>query len=357
MIIELSALTFGAALAIAVVGLAVTALIDAWQGSTGLRSLTVSLAASAIGWAAWAGWLALARPELDPLLTLPVTALGGLAAVLASIPVRLLGHGPAVSLAFAALWSALVFGPVAIALFSLEGGVLGAFLVTVDLAGALPTLVAAGGGGAAVLLAGRRHADPPRDAARPWLLLGLFAIVWALWTVWLVGMELAVDELTWRIIINTLLAPPASAAAWLVVQRAQHAKTTPTAAVGGLLCGLVSIAPGCGNLGVVGALLTGLVAGSTCSLVGYRLAARTGNPGWLIVTILVGGGGLGTGLIGAFASRTGLIFTGQPEQLLTQFASAALVTVFAVTVSFIAWAAVAAVVRPVRGDVASRAAS
>jgi len=56
-----------------------------------------------------------------------------------------------------------------------------------------------------------------------------------------------------------------------------------------------------------------------------------------VVTILLGGAGLGVGLIGALATRTGIVFTGQPEALLTQFASVAIVAVYAGAVSLACW--------------------
>ncbi len=344
MIIEVSPLTLFSTIAIAGLGPGITALTDAWQGAAGIRSLAAGATHSVAG---WLGWLALAgmlRPDIDPLLVLPLTTLSGVAAVLAATPARLLGRGARSTLAYAALWSALVYGPVAVALFSTEG-FLAAELATVDLAGALPVLVAGGCGGLAVLVLERSRVERRRGRNAGRVLPGIFAGVWALWLLWLVGMELAIDEITGLIIANTLITPVASAAAWLVVQRIQHARTTPSAAVGGLLCGLVAIAPGSGNLSTVGALLAGIVAGALCSLVGYWAARRTGNFVWLVVTILLGGGGLGVGLIGAFATRTGIVFTGQPEALLSQFASVLIVTVYAGAVSLACWFVVSRVAR------------
>jgi len=335
-IIEVSPLTLLATIAIVGLGPAITALTDAWQGAAGIRSLAAGTAHSGAGWLGWLTIAGILRPDIDPLLVLPLTALSGVAAVLAATPARALGRRARSTLAYAALWSALVFVPVAVALFSAKG-FLATELATVDLAGALPVLVAGGCGGLAVLVLERRRVERSRANNPAWVLLGIFAVVWALWILWLLGMELAIDEITPLIIANTLMTPVASVAAWLVVQRIQHAKTTPSAAVGGLLCGLVAIAPGSGNLSTIGALLTGIVAGALCSLVGYSAARRTGNSLWLVVTILLGGAGLGVGLIGALATRTGIVFTGQPEALLTQFASVAIVAVYAGAVSLACW--------------------
>ena len=339
MVIEVSPLTVVSTIAIVGLGPAITGLTGAWQGVAGIRSVAAGAAHSVVGWLGWLGLAGILRPDIDPLLVLPLTGLAGVAAVLATTPARLLGHGAPRTLAYAAIWSVLVFGPVAVSVFSADG-FLASELATVDLAGALPVLVAGGCGGLAVLVVDRRRVERSRGRTPGLVLLGIFACVWALWLLWLVGMELAIDEITGLIIANTLVTPIASAAAWLVVQRIQHAKTTPSAAVGGLLCGLVAIAPGSGNLSTVGALLTGIVAGALCSLVGYGAARRTGNFLWLVVTILLGGGGLGIGLIGAFATRTGIVFTGQPEALLGQFASVLIVTVYAGAASLACWFAV-----------------
>jgi ammonia channel protein AmtB len=334
-IIDISPLTFVATIAIALLGPALTLMFDVWCGRTGGASLRAAFAVFSAGSASSLVALALLRPDLNPLLPLPLAALAGLASIIAAAPVRLLGFGAAAAVAFAWLWSLIVFTPVAIALFGAEG-ILGSALGTLDLAGALPVLVAAGAAGLAVLLIspGRPSARAP---ARPLVLSAAFAAVWMLWILWLVGLELALDDVTGRIILNAVVAPLASAITWLMVQRIRNAQTTVAAAVGGLLCGLVAITPGCGYLDPFGAAMTGSIAGAVCAVAVYALLGHARHPAWLLVTVLIVAASIGVGLLGAFSTRSGLVFTGQPEVLLSQFASAAVVTGYALVVSAPLW--------------------
>lgn len=338
LVLDVSPLTAAASIGIVALGLALPVLVDAWWGTVTARSAMLSLGVEALGVAVWLIVIGFTQPEVDERLILPTAALAGLAAVLVTVPVRLQGCQPVVTAAYAGAWTLAVYTPVAIALFSSTEGFLGATLATLDLAGALPVLVASGAGGAAILLLERRNSPTlGRGPSRAMAVLGTFVAVWPLWLLWLVGLELALDEVTGRIILNGVIAPVASAIAWLVVQRVRHARTTPAAAVGGLLCGLIAITPGCGHLDAVGALLTGAIAGALCSLVGYAVAARTGQAVWLLVTMLVLAAGTGIVLLGAFATRAGLMFTGQPEVLFSQFASALIVIVFALVASILVW--------------------
>jgi ammonium transporter, Amt family len=290
---------------------------------------------------AWAVWILVAviiRPQLDGVPIAVVGAMAGLAAVLLCTTPRMLGLSTALTVALGAVFTATVFSPVAIALFSLEDGLLGAGLATLDLAGALPVLVAAGGGSVAILLLARRRGPTPAPESAPArVLIPLVLIVWVLWVVWMVGLESAVDEATSRIVVSGVVAPIASLAVWLIAQRAVHAKTTIVGVVGGLVCGMVSIAPAAAYLDVVGAALTGAIAGAICPLAGYALIRRSGHAAWMLAVVLALGAGIGTGLLGAFATRAGLMFTGQPEVLFSQFASVGLVLLWACAVTGGAW--------------------
>lgn len=336
--IEFSSLTIVATVGIAALGVVLDRLVGSAWGLGG--SPVPGIVVSAVGWIAWLLAVVIARPEIDGLVTLPLTALAGVATVLSTAPLRAFGCRGGAVLAFGGLWALTVFSPVAVALFSLGSGVLGATLGTLDLAGALPVLVAAGSAGIAVLLVERRRPVLTGSAAGGRALFAVFASTWVLWIVWLVGLELALDEITARIVLNAVLTPVVSAIAWLIVQRVRHAETSIVATVGGLFCGLVAITAGCAYLDPVGAVLTGLIAGASCSLIGYGRVARSGQPAWLLVTVLVVGGAIGVILLGAFATRAGLMFTGQPEVLISQVMSAAGVAAYSFAVSIALWLAV-----------------
>ncbi len=319
-------------------GVALSVMIESWIGSAGSRTIVVSLAVTGVAWATWLGMTLLLRPDLSGQNPVVVAALAGVAAVLAVTSARVLDVGLPRLLVFTTLWVAAVFTPVSISLFSLNDGMLGSTLATLDLAGALPVLVTAGTTGIVLLALTRTAVQPaylPRR--RGWVGMVTILIVWLLWLVWMAGLESAVDSVTPRILLSGVLAPLASLGSWLIVQRVRHATTTAQGVAAGLFCGLVAIAPGSGYLGPVGAILIGAIAGAASSLIGYAVVQRTGRPAWVLSVVLVTAAGLGTGLLGAFATRFGLMFTGQPEVLMSQFASAALVVVWSAALSVLLW--------------------
>ncbi|MEY2848150.1 MAG: hypothetical protein RI885_815, partial [Actinomycetota bacterium] len=239
-------LVLGVGTAVSVVALSIVfwLLVEAWNGRLSWRSLRWVIAVDMVGWTVWMLVVAVIRPQLDGVPIAVAAALAGFAAVLLCVTPRMLGLTLGRTLVIAGVFTAAVFSPVAIALFSLDGGVLGSGLATLDLGGALPVLVTSGAGSAAILLLARRVSPPeqpveesaPRASATA--LAGLALVTWLLWLLWLVGMESAIDEATPRILVSGVAAPLASLAVWMIAQRAVHATTTMSGAVGGLVCGL-----------------------------------------------------------------------------------------------------------------------
>ncbi|WP_165064021.1 ammonium transporter [Marisediminicola senii] len=319
---DISVLTAAGTIAIAALGLALGVLFDAVWGR---RSIHLALLAgaieSAVGWVSWLLVVVVAGPSLDATLIVPIGALAGIASVVVCTVPRSNGYAPGITAAFGAAWTVLVFSPVAVALFSVDHGVLATSLRTLDLGGVLPVLVAAGSAVAVSLVVGRRDRAPRLPAPSAALIGTVIPVVWLLWAVWLVSIELVLGEATLRILLNTLVAPPAAAIAWIVVQRIRTATTSAGGIASGVVCGLVAITPGAGYLHPLGAVGTAAIASTAAALVAYGLIARTARRAWFLPSVTVVGAGTGVVLLGAFAAQSGLIFTGQPEVLIAQTAS------------------------------------
>ncbi|MBC7723198.1 MAG: ammonium transporter [Burkholderiaceae bacterium] len=328
--------------------LAVLAIAAVWTSMTGGGQGGPTVDAGTSGLAADSG----ADPAgLGPGLAVLATALAGLGAALAA---RItLASGRRLSLVFATLWVLVVFSPVALAVFQIDSAPLG----VVDLAGVLPVAVGVGAACTVVLVARRGSpvpAVPSRLAARfpPWFP----PAAWALCVVWFVGMELAVDSATPVIVSNAVLGPATSALIWVILQRMLRGRGIPHGPALGMLCGLVAVGAGSGNLTAVGAVLTAAITAVVCAAIGYPLARRTGQTLWLAATVLLVGGALGTGLVGVFAARIGIFYTGQPEPAIAQFAAASAVVAWSLAGSAGAWllAGGRRPVRPFAGSPAAR---
>jgi len=295
----------------------------AWSGAPVRRAVGDAAVVLLLAATTCAAVLLIARPPLAPALVPATASLAALAAVLLDLAVRAAGIRPPLRLVLLAVWTATVSAPVAVALLA-DDGVLGAAgLRTLDLGGALPAVVAPGAAAAALVVIARPRARAASAPARPGVVLGAALAGWAWWVGWLVGLELAIDDLTPRIVSNAVLVPAVAIGMWLLVQRLRHARTDAAAAGGGLLAGLAAVTAGCAYLDPLGAVLTGVIAGGASASVASAATARSGRAAWAPVCALLVAGGAGVVLLGIFATRTGLMFTGQPEVLFAQTASAA----------------------------------
>lgn len=271
----------------------------------------------------------------------PIVALGGLTSSFISPSLRCVELSPAWTAVLTASVSLCATTPIAVALFAPDGFLQLSF-GTLDLAGALPALQTAAVAsfvGLAVFRRGRQHRGAQaRERPRSWRTLASVVLIgWALWIAWLVGMELAIDEVTPRILFGGIVAPLLSVGAWLLVQRLCHDQTTREGAVAGLVTGLAAITAACGYVDAVGAAVIGIVSGSLASLVAHSLLHRAASIAWLFPVALSIGSGTGVVALGIFSARVGLAYTGQPELLFNQVASLAVVAGYAAAVSTALW--------------------
>ena len=270
------------------------------------RSLGTSAAAAAAGTSAW---LLIAPVTVGAGvgdLFLPIAALAGVASFLATVAVRSGGSHPLATVLFAGTWSALVFVPAA-------------FLTFVGLPDFRPTdhggsIVMNVAGGAATLgvLVVMRTDVPRLRPATVSLPLGVGAVVTlcVAWIAWLVGAELAIDEVTPNIILNALIGALGGAAGWLIVQRIRHQRTTLAAFAAGIVAGLVSITSGAAFYTPLFAAIAGLVAGAVACLFTLRRTEASRRQQWFIVGSHLVAGGIGVALLGVLATGTGYIYTG-----------------------------------------------
>ncbi|CAN5362635.1 hypothetical protein BH11ACT4_BH11ACT4_04040 [soil metagenome] len=308
-----------------------------------LRSGILSVAAALTGIAVWLLLAPIFATSLTGALYLPVAALGGVAAFLATLAVRGSGAGPAVTVVFGLLWSALVFVPAAVFSFSPLPGPFG--VSPVDHGGSLAVNVAGGAAALGVLLSGGAQARRPRFATVR-LSSGVVAAV-ALsigWIGWLASAELAIDDVTPAIIANGVIGALGGAAGWLVVQRIRHQLTTLPAVAAGLISGLVSITAGAPLFTPVSAAAAGILSGAAaCAFTLSRVAASRRQQ-WFIVGSHLVAGATGLFLLGLLASGVGFVFTGQLLLIQNEVFGAALVAVYSTAVSFLLWSVLKRVV-------------
>jgi Amt family ammonium transporter len=296
------------------------------RAKNALNTLMMTLGAFAVGALAWTlagyslafsgagGWLgdldhlALAGVDLAPHGTVPhllffafqTTFAGLTVALVAGALVERMRFGA--WLAFAALWTLVVYAPVC---HWVWGGGWLADLGALDFAGG--TVVHVNAGAAALVAA--LTLGPRRDWGRqallphsvPFVLLGA-GLLWFGWFGFNAGSALAAGDSAVLAFSNTLLAPLATLAAWMALDAVRTGRVTAVGAATAIVVGLVAVTPAAGFVAPRGALAIGLLA-TLPSYFALVARGRSRLDDSLDVVAAHGLGGLsGALLTGVFAS-------------------------------------------------------
>jgi len=167
-------------------------------------------------------------------------------------------------LLFAAIWSIVVYAPIAHWVFSPEGwlykrGVL-------DFAGGNVVEIDSGASALALAFVLGRRRGWPRDVMAPHSLpltvVGA-GILWFGWFGFNAGSALAAGTLSSQAFVSTQLAACTGLLGWLVVEKWRTGHATTLGAASGAVAGLVAITPACGFVNSMAAMLIGLLGGIT----------------------------------------------------------------------------------------------
>jgi Amt family ammonium transporter len=202
---------------------------------------------------------------------------------------------------FIALWSILVYVPVAHWIFGggwlFERGAL-------DFAGG--AVVHVNAGAAALVLCvilGARRGWPKENMSPhslPLTLLGT-GILWFGWFGFNAGSALGANGLAAQAFINTFVAASAAMLGWLIIERFKAGHATTLGAASGAVAGLVAITPCAGFVGAVSSIIIGFIAGIICYLAIQLKFKLKYDDSLDVVAVHLVGGLLGSILLGFFA--------------------------------------------------------
>lgn len=244
--------------------------------------------------------------------------------------------------AFSALWSLLVYAPVARWIWG--NGILESWGV-VDHAGGIAVLTSAGVSALVIaVMMGRGTDFSTAQAAKhnPALILAGAGLLWIGWFGLSGGSALAANDLgAASAIINTHLAASMAALIWMLIERVTLGRATAAGFAMGAVAGLSAIAPAAGVVGPGGATLIGIAAGAVCFYMTGIIKNTLKIDDTANVFALFGiGGMLGSLLLAIFASETlgGMGYVegyGMGSQLLIQLSGIAVVAVYSAVVTVI----------------------
>ena len=249
-------------------------------------------------------------------------------------------------LVFAAIWATLVYFPVAHWVFNLdpENGGWIAKLGVIDFAGGTAVHINAGIAALALAIVLGARLGWPRTPMKPHNLTLVMIGAGLLWFGWFgfnAGSEVAADNTSAVVFLNTFVATCAAGIGWLVTEKIRDGHATSLGAASGIVAGLVAITPACSAVSPLGASIIGLIAGVLCALaVGLKYKLKYDDSLDVVGVHLVGGL-VGTLLIGFLATEAapagvnGLLYGGGADQLGKQAIGAFAVLFYSLILTFI----------------------
>ena len=249
---------------------------------------------------------------------------------------------------FIAIWSVVVYAPLAHWTWSPEGWLHKAGLL--DFAGGTVVEICSGASALALaLVIGPRRGWPREMMAPhnlPLALLGA-GLLWFGWIGFNAGSALSAGYLAASAALATHLSGVGGMIGWLILEKRLTKKATTLGAASGAVAGLVAITPAAGFLSPLPSLLLGTIAGAV-SLFAIRLKFRFKYDDSLdVVAVHYVGGVIGTLFVGLFAAvavnpavkHQGLLLGGGLTQLARQGVGVLAATAFAFIATYaIAWA-------------------
>lgn len=244
---------------------------------------------------------------------------------------------------FVAIWSVLVYAPLAHWAWSPEGWLSKAGLL--DFAGGTVVEICSGASALALaLVIGPRRGWPREMMAPhnlPLTLLGA-GLLWFGWIGFNAGSALSAGYLAASAALVTHLSGVGGMIGWLALEKRLAGKATTLGAATGAVAGLVAITPAAGFLSPLPALLLGVTAG-VASLFAIRMKFRFKYDDSLdVVAVHYVGGVIGTLFIGLFAAAAvnpavkhqGVLLGGGLTQLGRQGLGVLAATAFAFTATY-----------------------
>ena len=288
----------------------------------------------------------------DPAATVPAMIFVAFQAMFACLTVGLIAGAIAdrtkfsAWLVFAAIWATLVYFPVAHWVFNLDpetGGWI-AKLGVIDFAGGTAVHINAGIAALALVILLGARLGWPRTPMKPHnltlVMIGA-ALLWFGWFGFNAGSQVAADNTSAVVFLNTFVATCAAGIGWLITEKVRDGHATSLGAASGIVAGLVAITPACSAVSPLGASVIGLIAGVLCALaVGLKYKLKYDDSLDVVGVHLVGGL-VGTLLIGFLATEAapagvnGLLYGGGAEQLGKQAIGAFAVLFYSLILTFI----------------------
>jgi Amt family ammonium transporter len=248
---------------------------------------------------------------------------------------------------FTAIWSLVVYAPIAHMVWSGDGAFMWDMGV-LDFAGGTVVHINSGIAGlVAALVLGRRKGWPQTPMPPNSVVLSVIgaSLLWVGWFGFNAGSAVAADGRAGMAMAVTQIATAAAALGWMFSEWLAHGKPSVLGIISGAVAGLVAITPASGFVGPVGALVIGIAAGVICFLASTKLKRVLGYDDSLdVFGVHAVGGIVGALLTGLFAVEAIGGTAGSVGQLFVQAKSVAITVAYCAVATFVILKALDAVI-------------
>jgi len=221
-------------------------------------------------------------------------------------------------LIFMGAWLLLVYAPIAHWVWG--GGFLGGAGV-LDFAGGTVVHINAGVAGLmCALVMGKREGYGTVNMAPHNLVYSVIgaSLLWVGWFGFNAGSELAADGLAGAAMVNTQIAAAAAGLAWMFTEWLVAKKPSVLGIVSGAVAGLVAVTPATGFVNPTGAFIIGIVAGILCYFAAVRLKHAFGYDDSLDAFGVHGIGGIVGALLTGLLADPAINPLGKDASVVTQ---------------------------------------
>jgi Amt family ammonium transporter len=247
---------------------------------------------------------------------------------------------------FVAIWSTIVYFPVAHWVFAFGNKVGDTVTGTgflagkglEDFAGGTAVHINAGAAGLALAIVLGKRVGWRTEAMRPHSL----GLLWFGWFGFNAGSALAANGIAGLAFMNTQVATAGAVCGWLLVEKVRNGHPTSLGAASGAVAGLVAITPACAFVAPWAAVVIGFFAGIFCALaVGLKYKLGFDDSLDVVGVHLVGGiwGSLAIGIFGTHVVNSigldGLLYGGGTDLLVKQALGVGLVAGYSFLVTLI----------------------
>lgn len=245
-------------------------------------------------------------------------------------------------LIFSLLWAILVYNPVAHWVWSSDGWLFK--MGALDFAGGTVVHINAGISALVMtLMIGSRrnynnHPTAPHNI--PLVVIGA-ALLWFGWFGFNAGSGLAADGLAISAFLATHVATATAAFTWVLLDWSINKKPTVIGICTGAVAGLVAVTPAAGFVGVVGAVIIGIIVAVVCFFMVSVVKHKFGYDDSLDAFGVHGIGGIIGALLTGFLATPAIqssysgLFYGNPKQLWIQLVATVATIIFSGVMTFV----------------------